>query len=152
MSRGYFADISELRKHGGKVMTVITSLALLIFNVLHLCIFIELGLRNGELYFKTMWWIHVLCVDLIVLIVVIVFGQIAVANKVLIPAMAAVKFPNLDVSYPDGKTSKLPICSGADIVGVDKLAIPKASLLCLTFRAGSQVLIMHLKHNCCFSS
>ncbi|XP_044482773.1 uncharacterized protein LOC123209083 [Mangifera indica] len=84
MSRGYFADISELRKHGGKI---------------------------------------------------------AVANKVLIPAMAAVKFPNLDVSYPDGKTSKLPICSGADIVGVDKLAIPKASLLCLTFRAGSQAMI-----------
>ncbi|XP_031264693.1 uncharacterized protein LOC116123044 isoform X2 [Pistacia vera] len=78
MSRDYFGDIKELRKHGGKI---------------------------------------------------------AVANKTIIPVMAAVKFPNLDVSYADGKTLKLPVCSGGDVVGVDKSVIPKASLLCLTFRA-----------------
>ncbi|KAJ0083544.1 hypothetical protein Patl1_30533 [Pistacia atlantica] len=64
-------------------------------------------------------------------------GKIAVANKTIIPVMAAVKFPNLDISYADGKTLKLPVCSGGDVVGVDKSVIPKASLLCLTFRASS---------------
>ncbi|KAJ4724982.1 hypothetical protein OWV82_003913 [Melia azedarach] len=84
MNRGYFADIAELREHGGKI---------------------------------------------------------AVANKIIIPAMAAIKFPNLDVSYCDGRTLKLPICSGGDAVNADKSSIPKASLLCLTFRASSQAMV-----------
>ncbi|KAJ9129351.1 hypothetical protein P3X46_033855 [Hevea brasiliensis] len=33
-------------------------------------------------------------------------GRIAVANKVIIPAMAVVKFPNLEVNFSDGKTLK----------------------------------------------
>ncbi|KAK7843801.1 hypothetical protein CFP56_011896 [Quercus suber] len=84
MNRGYFADISELNQHGGKI---------------------------------------------------------AMANKIIIPAMAAVKFPALEVNYSDGTTVKLPKTSNGDIVDVDKSAIPKASLLCLSFRANSQAMI-----------
>lgn len=84
MNRGYFADISELNQHGGKI---------------------------------------------------------AMANKIIIPAMAAIKFPALEVNYSDGTTVKLPKTSNGDIVGVDKSAIPKASLLCLSFRANSQAMI-----------
>uniref|UniRef100_A0A2N9GBR9 Uncharacterized protein n=1 Tax=Fagus sylvatica TaxID=28930 RepID=A0A2N9GBR9_FAGSY len=84
MNRGYFADIKELEKHGGKL---------------------------------------------------------AMANKIIIPAMAAVKFPALEVNYSDGKTVKLPITSNGDIVDADKSAIPKVSLLCLSFRANSQLFV-----------
>ncbi|KAF3328518.1 Mitochondrial ATPase complex subunit ATP10 [Carex littledalei] len=76
LSRGYFADISEMRKHGGKI---------------------------------------------------------AVANKTLIPAVAAVKFPELEVNLTDSTTMKLPVIAG------DK--IPDASLMCLSFRASSQRMI-----------
>lgn len=65
--------------------------------------------------------------------------QLAVANKIIIPAMAAMKFPQLEVTYSDGRTLKLPNTSNEGVVGADKLAIPKASLICLTFRANSQV-------------
>lgn len=68
----------------------------------------------------------------------LVFVQLAMANKIIIPAMAAVKFPALEVNYSDGKTVKLPITSNGD-VDADKSAIPKVSLLCLSFRANSQV-------------
>lgn len=57
--------------------------------------------------------------------------QIAVANKTLIPAVVAVKFPELEVNLPDCTTMKLPVVAG------DK--IPDASLMCLSFRASSQV-------------
>jgi ATPase complex subunit ATP10 len=63
----------------------------------------------------------------------LVFVQLAMANKIIIPAMAAVKFPALEVNYSDGKTVKLPITSNGDIVDADKSAIPKVSLLCLSF-------------------
>ncbi|XP_065635404.1 uncharacterized protein LOC112035489 isoform X2 [Quercus suber] len=53
----------------------------------------------------------------------------------------AVKFPALEVNYSDGTTVKLPKTSNGDIVDVDKSAIPKASLLCLSFRANSQAMI-----------
>lgn len=69
-----------------------------------------------------------------------VCGQIATANKIIIPALAAVKFPDLDVSYSDGTPLKLPVCSSGDVANADKAAIPKVSLVCLTFRASSQVL------------
>ncbi|KAF5744800.1 Mitochondria isoform 1 [Tripterygium wilfordii] len=84
MNRGYFADISELKQHGGKI---------------------------------------------------------AMANKIIVPAMAAVKFPDLEVRYSSGRNLKLPIRSVGNVVDANKSAIPKASLLCLTFRANSQAMV-----------
>ncbi|CAL8999745.1 unnamed protein product [Prunus brigantina] len=86
LNRGYFADMSELKKHGGKIY---------------------------------------------------------VANKILIPATAAVKFPDLEVNYSDGKISKLPIGSNGNgnVAAANKAEIPKASLVCLSFRASSQGMI-----------
>lgn len=62
------------------------------------------------------------------------------ANKVLIPAAVAVKFPTLEVNYSDGKNFKLPIGSDGNVVEPDKMDPPKATLLSLSFRASSQVL------------
>ncbi|KAF7805661.1 Mitochondria isoform 1 [Senna tora] len=84
MNRGYFADMAELNKHGGKV---------------------------------------------------------AVANKVIIPATVAMKFPDLEVISSDGKTAKLPIHLSKDVADADKSSVLKASLLCLTFRANSQAMV-----------
>ncbi|KAJ4978389.1 hypothetical protein NE237_009169 [Protea cynaroides] len=84
MNRGYFADISELKKHGGKI---------------------------------------------------------AMANKVIIPAISAVKFPSREVNFSDGKSLKLPIVSEGNGVEVNKTVVPAASLLCLSFRASSQSMI-----------
>lgn len=84
MNRGYFADISELKQHGGKI---------------------------------------------------------SMANKIIIPAMAAVKFPDMEVNYSDGKILKLPPTFIGGVVDADKSAIPNASLLCLSFRANSQAMI-----------
>ncbi|KAM7496846.1 hypothetical protein LguiA_021260 [Lonicera macranthoides] len=83
MNRGYFADISELKQHGGKIAT---------------------------------------------------------ANKIIIPGMAAVKFPSLEVNYSDGTTLKLPITADKNDADAYKNDVPKASLLCLTFRASSQAM------------
>ncbi|KAB2073896.1 hypothetical protein ES319_A07G115700v1 [Gossypium barbadense] len=66
-------------------------------------------------------------------------GKIALANKILIPGIAARKFPAVDVIYSDGRKSKLPIVFDASGVDVSKLAVPGASLVCLSFRANSQV-------------
>ncbi|XWS28651.1 hypothetical protein CRYUN_Cryun25bG0089300 [Craigia yunnanensis] len=84
MNRGYFAGMSELKQHGGKI---------------------------------------------------------AMANKILIPAMAARKFPAVDVTYSDGRKLKLPIIFNGNGVDAEKLAIPKASLVCLSFRANSQGMV-----------
>ncbi|XP_057956043.1 uncharacterized protein LOC131149530 [Malania oleifera] len=84
MNRGYFADISELNQHGGKI---------------------------------------------------------AIANKIIIPAMAAVKFPSVEVSRSDGTSLKLPICLNGTELESFKSNIPKACLLCLSFRASSQAMI-----------
>lgn len=66
--------------------------------------------------------------------------QIAMANKIVIPAMAAVKFPNLEVNYSDGKTFKLPVVgSNGNAADGNISTNPKASILCLSFRASSQV-------------
>jgi hypothetical protein len=62
---------------------------------------------------------------------IMIFLQIAVANKILIPAIAAVKFPELEAHLSDCTTIKLPV------VAVDE--IPDSSLMCLSFRASSQV-------------
>ncbi|KAI4322349.1 hypothetical protein L6164_022053 [Bauhinia variegata] len=84
MSRGYFADMAELKKHGGKII---------------------------------------------------------LANKVIVPAMAAVKFPDFEVNYSDGKTLKLPIRLCGNVADADESSVPKASLICLSFRANSQAMI-----------
>ncbi|XP_010045279.2 LOW QUALITY PROTEIN: uncharacterized protein LOC104434030 [Eucalyptus grandis] len=84
MNRGYFADMSELRKHGGKI---------------------------------------------------------AMANKIIIPAMAAVKFPVIEVDQSDGQSFKLPICCSGKKVDQNTPSVPKATLLCLSFRASSQAMI-----------
>ncbi|KAL1345524.1 hypothetical protein HN51_019250 [Arachis hypogaea] len=68
-------------------------------------------------------------------------GKIAVANKVLIPAMVALKFPDLEVSFSDGKTMKLPIRISDNADAAHKSSVPKASLVCLSFRASSQEMI-----------
>ncbi|XP_021888124.1 uncharacterized protein LOC110807326 isoform X1 [Carica papaya] len=82
MKRGYFADLAELRKHGGKI---------------------------------------------------------AFANKTIIPAMAGLRFPDLIVDYSDGRTLKFPVSSNRNAVEVENVGVPRASLLCLSFRASSQV-------------
>lgn len=84
MNRGYFADISEMKQHGGKI---------------------------------------------------------ALANKIIIPAMAAVKFPALEVNYSDGTTLKLPMTSSGNGVDAYKSVVPNATLLCLSFRASSQAMV-----------
>ncbi|KAL9247585.1 hypothetical protein vseg_021003 [Gypsophila vaccaria] len=84
MSRGYFADMSDLKKHGGKVAT---------------------------------------------------------ANQTIIPAATAVKFPALEVSYSDGKIIKLPVGSDGIVGDSSKTDMPKATLLCLSFRASSQAMV-----------
>lgn len=66
------------------------------------------------------------------------------ANKVVIPAMAAVKFPNVEVTRPYGGSFKLPISCKENIANGDVPAIPKVSLVCLSFRASSQVCILEM--------
>ncbi|CAK7332093.1 unnamed protein product [Dovyalis caffra] len=83
LNRGYFADLSEFKKHGGKI---------------------------------------------------------AVANKIIIPAAAAVKFPDVEVNYSNGTSLKLPIRSDGNVVGADATAFPNATLMCLSFRASSQAM------------
>ncbi|XP_073286606.1 mitochondrial ATPase complex subunit ATP10-like isoform X2 [Primulina huaijiensis] len=84
MNRGYFADMAEMKQHGGKI---------------------------------------------------------AMANKIIIPASAAAKFPMLDVNYSDGSSLKLPITSAGNDANTPKLNVAKVTLLCLSFRASSQPMI-----------
>ncbi|KAK5784850.1 hypothetical protein PVK06_039389 [Gossypium arboreum] len=63
--------------------------------------------------------------------------KIARENKILIPRITARKFPAMDVIYSNGRKSKLPIIFDASGVDVSKLAVPEASLVCLSFRANS---------------
>ncbi|KAL0884602.1 hypothetical protein Bca101_008583 [Brassica carinata] len=65
-------------------------------------------------------------------------GKIAAADKTVIPAVSAVKFPELAVTLSNGKVLKLPITSE---VNAESLAVPKVSLVCLSFRASSQEMI-----------
>ncbi|KAK3140595.1 hypothetical protein QOZ80_5AG0403060 [Eleusine coracana subsp. coracana] len=84
MSRGYFADIAEIRKNSGKI---------------------------------------------------------AAASKVIIPEGDAVKFPDLAVESPDGSSLCLPLVAPSpegDDHGDGGVAVPDASLVCLSFRASSQ--------------
>ncbi|XP_073063139.1 uncharacterized protein [Primulina eburnea] len=68
-------------------------------------------------------------------------GKIAMANKIVIPASAAAKFPMLEVCYSNGSSLKLPITSAGKDVNTPKLNVPKATLLCLSFRASSQTMV-----------
>ncbi|KAG2260693.1 hypothetical protein Bca52824_079987 [Brassica carinata] len=65
-------------------------------------------------------------------------GKIAAADKTVIPAVSAVKFPELAVTLSNGKVLKLPITSE---VNAESLAVPEVSLVCLSFRASSQEMI-----------
>ncbi|KAK5772671.1 hypothetical protein PVK06_048965 [Gossypium arboreum] len=67
--------------------------------------------------------------------------KIALANKILIPGIAARKFPAVDVIYSDGRKSKLAIVFDASGVDASKLAVPEGSLVCLSFRANSQAMV-----------
>ncbi|XP_028069552.1 uncharacterized protein LOC114272076 isoform X4 [Camellia sinensis] len=53
----------------------------------------------------------------------------------------AVKFPALEVNYSDGTTLKLPMTSSGNGVDAYKSVVPKATLLCLSFRASSQAMV-----------
>ncbi|KAK5825241.1 hypothetical protein PVK06_020052 [Gossypium arboreum] len=68
-------------------------------------------------------------------------GKITLANKILILGIAARKFPAMDVIYSDGRKSKLPIVFDASGIDASKLAVPEASLVCLSFRANSQAMV-----------
>lgn len=76
--------------------------------------------------------------------------QIAMANKIIIPAVMAMKFPDFEVNFSDGRTLKLPIRSNGNVADDDASAIPKASLLCLSFRASSQVWDLQLLYQTTF--
>lgn len=66
-------------------------------------------------------------------------SQLALANKVLIPSLGAVKFPELEVNFSDGRCVKLPICSGETEIDTNEKDDSCVSLVCLSFRASSQV-------------
>lgn len=66
-------------------------------------------------------------------------SQIAAANKTIIPSMVAMKFPDLEANFSDGRNLTLPIRSIDGGNHVSELANPSATLLCLSFRASSQV-------------
>lgn len=77
--------------------------------------------------------------------------QIAMANKMIIPSTASVKFPTLEVNYSDGSSTKLPITSDGDNASASKSDTLKASLVCLSFRASSQVKFTDNSCLSCFS-
>lgn len=53
--------------------------------------------------------------------------------------MSAVKFPELAVTLSSGEVLKLPISCSSGEVNEESLAVPRVSLVCLSFRASSQV-------------
>ncbi|TYG87008.1 hypothetical protein ES288_A13G178400v1 [Gossypium darwinii] len=67
--------------------------------------------------------------------------RIVLENKILIPGIAARKFPAVDVIYSDGRKSKLAIVFDASGVDASKLAVPEGSLVCLSFRANCQAMV-----------
>lgn len=93
-------------------------------------------------------------------------GKVSKANKILVPASSAVKFPTIEVNFPDGSCLKLPLTSEendvhaftSDAAKGNSLKLPlisqandttnastsntaKASLLCLSFRANAGPMI-----------
>uniref|UniRef100_A0ACD5TKL6 Uncharacterized protein n=1 Tax=Avena sativa TaxID=4498 RepID=A0ACD5TKL6_AVESA len=68
-------------------------------------------------------------------------GKIAVANKVIIPDVDAVKFPDLALEYPAGGALRLPLVASPsedNSSEAGRTVVPDASLVCLSFRANSQ--------------
>ncbi|KAL0796873.1 hypothetical protein Bca101_068250 [Brassica carinata] len=49
------------------------------------------------------------------------------ANKTVIPAVSAVKFPQLAVTLSSGKVLKLPVTSGSSEVNAESLVVPKVA-------------------------
>ncbi|KAB2614944.1 mitochondrial ATPase complex subunit ATP10 [Pyrus ussuriensis x Pyrus communis] len=68
LNRGYFADMSELKMHRGKI--------------------------RKHYYYPVKIY--------------------SVANKIIVPATSAVKFPEFEVNYSDGKNLKLPVSSNGN--------------------------------------
>ncbi|XP_010475612.1 PREDICTED: mitochondrial ATPase complex subunit ATP10-like isoform X1 [Camelina sativa] len=68
-------------------------------------------------------------------------GKIAAADKTLIPAVSAMKFPALAVTFSNGESLTLPVTPNSNEVNTEDLAVPKVSLVCLSFRASSQEMI-----------
>ncbi|XP_051132553.1 uncharacterized protein LOC127252431 [Andrographis paniculata] len=69
-------------------------------------------------------------------------GKIGMANKIIIPAAAAMKFPAIEVNGLDASTVKLPVISDEKAAGTSSPSnAPKASLVCLSFRASSQPMV-----------
>ncbi|KAH6765101.1 ATPase complex subunit [Perilla frutescens var. hirtella] len=92
-------------------------------------------------------------------------GKVSKANKIIIPASSAIKFPTLEVNFPDGSCLKLPLTSDENDVNASasdnakgySLKLPltskandtnasmsdtaKVSLLCLSFRASSSPML-----------
>ncbi|KAL6566893.1 hypothetical protein OROMI_015297 [Orobanche minor] len=120
MSRGYFADMSEMKQNGGKLENAEQNGILDVY-----IIFRERDKKEMSIVVDFEYY------DM----------QVALANKIIIPAMAAVKFPTLDVNYSDGSVLKLPITSDGNDVNAFTSDIPKASLMCLSFRASSQPMV-----------
>lgn len=58
--------------------------------------------------------------------------------------MQALKFPDLEVTQPDGESFKLPISCKENMVDINMPTTPKVSLVCLSFRANSQVCILEM--------
>ncbi|KAH0863000.1 hypothetical protein HID58_080211 [Brassica napus] len=52
-------------------------------------------------------------------------GKITAANKTVIHAVSAVKFPELAVTLSSGKVLKLPVTSGSSEVNAESLVVPK---------------------------
>eukprot|EP00249_Psilotum_nudum_P016549 c25879_g1_i1 orf=582-1295(-) len=67
-------------------------------------------------------------------------GKIAIASKVLVPAMAASKFPSLVVQFTNGHKLTLPF--GAELSEKDgSFKDAYVTLVCMTFRANAQKMI-----------
>lgn len=140
MSRGYFQDMKDMEKHRGKVslLYILVGLKLLSFEVRVLIAEFE-------------FWM-----------------QISKANKIVVPATSAVKFPTLEVKNTDGSSFKLPLVSKENDANVSTLDTAKgsspkmsptfklndtnattsdtakASLICLSFRASSGVRLVYI--------
>ncbi|CAL9751716.1 unnamed protein product [Musa acuminata subsp. burmannicoides] len=59
------------------------------------------------------------------------------ANNTIIASSTAVEFPDLEVSFPDGRCVKLPINAAQTVTDTSQMPAPYVSLLCLSFRASS---------------
>ncbi|GMN56151.1 hypothetical protein TIFTF001_025271 [Ficus carica] len=128
MNRGYFADISELKQHGGKTLRNVTVVT---FNR-RITARATPGNASPSPSPKGPLSPPKRKRD-----------KIAMATKIIIPALEAVKFPSIEVNFSDGKLLKLPIepMRNENTDDADRSPVPKVSLLCLSFRANSQSMI-----------